>query len=435
MWSKLPGHSMHKRILGVILLAGVVSSAFPQQQLTLEECLQLGRTNSPALRAGEDAIRAAQLAQSAFSTTRLPFISLGLNASYAPIPPSFGYDPVISNGGQLAGQVIVRQFLFDGGARNVRGEQLRVEGERATHEHARAEQDLIFEVKTLYFTALRAQRELELRQESVEQLNAYLGLVQRIHAAGNASYTDVLKTEVQLSTARLDLQRSTESVHTARNSLVVLIGCEDDSSLQVAGSLDTLPEPAIPAVVDTPLSNSELGIAGLDVQRTALEVELTRRERFPEVSLVADAGYLSSFENLQLPASARVAGLGYAFGVGIELPIFNWGGTEKRIEQRERDLDVQRQQYEVVRRSVVAGIRNTRLSLTGARERLPILRANIAKAEDNFLLTKSTFAGGGALSLEVLSAQQLLTETRLAEITALTEIQLLTATLHHLTGQ
>ena len=76
-------------------------------------------------------------------------------------------------------------------------------------------------------------------------------------------------------------------------------------------------------------------------------------------------------------------------------------------------------------------LRTTQRDLANARSQLQVLRANITKAEENYLLTRSIFAGGATLSLEVLTAQQLLTETELAELETLASIQLLTAKLDY----
>lgn len=412
-----------------------VSMSSSQTSLTLEQCLQLARSNSPALRATDDAIRTSELSQSELSTAALPQLKGALGGSYAPVPPSFGYDPVISNGGQITGQIMFQQSLYDGGARIVKSDQLRVDAERFAKERRRVERDLTFAVSLTFIEVLRAERETELQQQSVDQLTAYLGLVQRLYNGGNSSYTDVLKTEVQLSTATVALQKAAESTQIARYSLAELIATEVDSSVSVVGSLENLPDSALTTLGNNLAKNIDLSIATLGVERGLLEVELTKRERFPDISFTGDAGYLSSIENLRLPSSERVNALGYAIGVGIEIPIFNWGATGLRVEQRELELDSQRQQMEILRRSLTSEWQKTRLGLANARSRLRTIRMNVIKAEDNFLLTRSKYAGGATLSLEVLAAQQLLTEAKLAELETLATIQLLSAKLEQLTSQ
>ena len=418
----------------VVILAVACDCASAQDGLTLNQCLELAHRNSPALRAAEDAIQASRLSRSELSTTSLPQLKAGVSGNYAPVPPSFGYDPVISNGGQLAGQVMFQQSLYDGGMRGVKSDQLQTDEKRLLLEHRRADRDLTFAVSQSFLDALRAQRAVELQRQSVDQLAAYLALVQRLFDGGNAGYSDVLKTEIQLSEASLDLQRAQEVAQSAWYSLAEAVGTDLDTTSHALGSLETPPDSVSAAGGDTVLESMDLKIAALGVERAALEVELARRERFPEVSLAGDAGYLSSVENLRLPSSERVSALGYAIGVGIEVPVFNGGATGLKVQQRELELDEQRTRAEQLRRSLVAEIRRTRLGLDGARRRLGAIRENVKKAEDNFILTRSKYAGGASIALEVLSSQQLLTGTKLSELETLATIQLLSAKLKQLTA-
>ncbi len=90
---------------------------------------------------------------------------------------------------------------------------------------------------------------------------------------------------------------------------------------------------------------------------------------------------------------------------------------------------------ELLRRTIETGERTLRLQLAGARARLETLRGNVAQAEDNFLLTKSRFAAGASLALEVLSAQQSLTDARLALLQAQADIRTTTAKIRRLEAQ
>ena len=429
-------HVKSGRILTIVFLHVILVACAPSQTvLTLEQSLRLARENSPALRAADYAIRALDLSRSELSTTALPQLKGVAGASYAPVPPQFGYDPIISNGGQIAGQILLQQSLYDGGVRSLKFDQLSVDADRLIRERRRAERDLVFAVKQSFIESLRAQRERELHQQSVAQLTAYLDLVQRLFKSGSAGYTDVLKTEIQLSRAGVALQKAGESLQSSRYSLAELIGTAIDSSVTIAGSLESLSEAQTDTLSIDPPPSIDLTIARLGIERSLLEVEVVSRERWPEISLFGDAGYLSSLENLRFPSPERVKALGFSFGIGIEMPIFTWGATDLRIQQRQAESDALRQQMELLRRSITTEVKKTRLELANARGRLKALRTNVAKAEENFLLTRSTFAGGETLSLEVLVAQQLLTETRLAELETLAAIQLLTTKLEQLSTQ
>lgn len=421
------------RLLGIAFLHVSLFAGAPSQALlTLEQSLRLAQENSPALRAADYAIRALDLSRSELSTTALPRVKGVAGASYAPVPPQFGYDPIISNGGQIAGQILLQQSLYDGGVRSLKFDQLSVHADLLIKERRRAERDLVFAVKQSFIESLRAQRERELQRQSVAQLTAYLDLVQRLFKGGSVGYTDILKTEIQLSRAAIALQKAGESLQSSRYSMAERVGTAIDSSVTFAGSLESFSDSGTDALSKDSLPTLDLTIAQLGIKRSLLEVEVVGRERWPEISLFGDAGYLSSLENLRLPSPERVRALGFSFGIGFEMPLFTWGATDLRIQQRQIESDVLRQQMELLRRSITTEVKKTRLELTSARGRLKALRTNVAKAEENFLLTRSTFAGGATLSLEVLTAQQLLIETKLAELETLAAIQRLSTKLDQL---
>ncbi|MEO5929554.1 MAG: TolC family protein, partial [Candidatus Kapaibacterium sp.] len=115
-----------------------------------------------------------------------------------------------------------------------------------------------------------------------------------------------------------------------------------------------------------------------------------------------------------------------------DIPILNWGITDLHVEQRQIGVDTLRLQAEILRRSLQRQNVELRSRLARGRDRLTLIRATIADAEKNFLLTKSKYAGGGGSALEVLDAQQLLSDNRVAELQTLADLQALAAKLERL---
>jgi outer membrane protein len=412
-----------------LLIAGLLISfaAAAQQPWSLDRCLAVAKERNVRLRIADNQARASELSRSELSTTRLPQVKLNAVSLYAPRRGQFGYDPAITDGGQLAGQMVIQQSLYDGGLRSIRSDQLNVEiGQRAT-ERRLTERDVIAAVRLSYIEALRAQREQALQQAGVEQLSDYLDLVKRLTTAGSASATDVLKTQVQLATARAALQKATESAQLAEYTLAEAMGIPTDTLAGITGSLENL----ISVDADTSRlfqdnavsANLELASSEMEFQKSLFDVESTQHESHPTFSLVGDAGVMTSGDNLRLPASQREPMFGFSIGLTAELPLLNWNATGLRVQQKQLASENLRLQSDMLRRSLNAEGRRLRLELRNAEERLHIARQTIKGSEDNFLLTKSKFAGGGSLSLEVLSAQHLMTDTRLAELQALADIQ------------
>ena len=412
-----------------------ISSVSAQTELTLDQCVDLARQHNLQLRIAENGVQSATLSRDELLTTRLPQFQFEASAIYAPSSGHFGYDPAITNSGQFSGQIVARQSLYDGGIRNLRADQIGVDIDLRAKEYRLTERDLIYSVRQAFTEALRSEQEIRLQAESVSQLGDYLEKVKQLSGGGNASYTDVLKTKVQLSNAEVSYERSLESYSVAKYTLAELLGGAIDTTFIVIGALNdsssTSADTLLQTVPDS-TANLELSIAALSIQHNQLDVELTQHELSPTVSMIGDAGLLTSRDNLRLPYDERAGILGYSVGILLEVPVFNWGATDLRVQQKQRAVSGFRLQSELIRRSLISESKKIRLQLIKVRDRLRSLRDNEKSAEENFLLTKSKFLGGGTLSLEVLSAQQLLTDAKLSELQARADIQLLSAKLEQL---
>ena len=423
--------------LSVVILAcfAVAPRISAQRSLTLEECLGIARANSIGLRLEEHAARAAELSASELGTTGLPQVKAVGAASYAPESRSFGYDPAISNGGQLAGQAVIQQSVYDGGVRALKSDQIQLEIERLTHERRAVDRDLVYTVSAFFVDALRASEEAAIQAASVRQLTEYLELVRQMMRGGNAGQTDVLKTEVQLDNARIALEKASEEGVLAKASLAESMGIPGDTTFVPSGVLEDPEAAAEPTVSVDSAATIDLRMAGLEAQKAVLDVEMAQRERLPAVSFSGDAGVLSSLDNLRLPPGERVTGLGYSIGVLVELPLFTWGSIGLRVEQRQLAAESQRLRLEQLKRTLRTEVNGVRAQMQTARSALRTLKGTLRSAEDAYLLTKSKFAGGGTLSIEVLSAQQLLADTRTARLHSLAEWHTLKARLAQLTAQ
>jgi outer membrane protein TolC len=324
-----------KRIRVTLLIFAAICSTRPATaQLTLDRCLELAKEFSLRSRAADKAIRASELSRDEVLKTRLPQVKFSSEALLAPHSGTFGYDAASTDGGQFTGRVVVEQSLYDAGVRGLRSGQLGLERDALVKEKQVVERDLVFEVEQDFIEALRAQREIELQRQSMRQLRDYLELVQRLAKGGGASSTDILKTQVQLNAAERLLQKAQESLALAKYGIAELTGGTIDTAFSVAGSPESLLPKRRTGGMPTDVSQTlDIKLAQLTIERSTIETEISKSERLPIISAFADAGVLSSGDNLRLPAPERIGGYGFSLGLSLEVPIMNWGATDLRIQQ------------------------------------------------------------------------------------------------------
>jgi len=423
------------RLFPAFLLSGLLcQAALGQSTLTLDDCLVMARERSPQLKSVQNSLRSSVLAREEIATGALPQIKLVADPMLAPATTRFGYDPAVTDGGQISAQLSLTQSLYDAGIRGLRSDQTDLDQRRFGTEQRRVERDLTFSVKQAFFETMKAQEQAELLAQSVRRLQEYLELVMRLSAGGSATTTDVLKTRVQLTNATVALEEARDDYAVRKYALAALIGATIDTTFSLRGSwnLDRADSLLNAGAADT-RENLDLTVAGLTVQRGLLDVDIARRERLPVLSLTADFGYLSSGDNLRVLPPDHYRSMGFSLGLSFELPLVTWGATSLRVQQRELDVENLRLGTELLRRSVVSETQQTRLQILRLRPRLSMMRQNLQWAEQNFLLAKAKYAGGGTLSLEVLDAQQLLTDARVALLSSQAALQVLLAKFEQLT--
>lgn len=381
-------------------------------------------------------MRASELARAELGKERLPQVGAAGEASYAPEGLTFGYDPVITNGGTLAAQLAVRQSVYDGGVRALKSEQLDRERTRLLKERDRVARDLVYRVKHAFIEALRARGETALQRASVDALESYLGLVERLYAGGRVKNTDIYSTQIQLTRQRAQYDAAMVDYASAAYALGDAAGIPVDTTTVLLDSLEEFAggTAAVAAAAEALQHNMELEAAALAVRASALGANIARHERYPRVTAAADAGYLGSVENLRLPPPDRYNALGYSVGVRVEVPLFDWGATDLRVQQRQLETENLRLQREDLRRSLTAGYRSAAAQLRHARGRLAGLRENVGRAQQNYLLVKAEYAGGTGAVLDVLTAQQFVVDTKRDEMETLAAIALAAVKLEQLTA-
>ena len=420
----------------IALLFSLHNSALCQRIFSLDDCLQVASQHNLSVQSTQNELRSTQLARQELSRSALPEVRFEGKALNDPHSSNFGYDAATTDGGQFSAQVGVQELLFDGGTRTFKSNQLGVDAERLNVEQRLARRDLRHNITLAFIDVLEAQGKLALQQQRVEELGSYLELVNRLYHGGGIGYTDVLKTQVDVENAKVGLQKSAQTYIVARISLAEAMGAPQDTAFDVTGSLvapaNSVVDSLLNLVAADSIHNLDLQAADFDVQRSLLEVDIVRTERLPSVSLTGDIGILSSGDNLRLPSSERVSALGYSIGISAENLLFNWGATDLRVQQRQLDAENVRLRYEQQRRGLVADAERVRSQTTSDLEQLNSIEQTLKVAADNYVLTKAQYAAGGASALEVITAEQLLADSRLAATQTRADLRRLLAKIEQL---
>jgi outer membrane protein TolC len=265
-----------------------------------------------------------------------------------------------------------------------------------------------------FFDALSAAQLVRVREASVRRAEEQLKVSAAKLQAGTATRADSLQALVALGTAQSDLLTANSQLAATEAALARQVGADgriaavDDSSLyRTVGPVDAAAL-AREAVDSSPQVRSRT--AQVEAGRAA--VKSARSGYWPTLAFNGFAGFNGSSRNSYDLVSQRQLAL------QLSWPLFNGFQREQTIVQQQSNLDVAEAQAADTRRAVQSVLIAQTAALDAARERIGIAETSVAAATEALRVQRSRYQGGVATIVDMLAAQETLTQAEVAVVSA-----------------
>ena len=126
--------------------------------------------------------------------------------------------------------------------------------------------------------------------------------------------------------------------------------------------------------------------------------------------------------------------LGYAATATLNIPVWHWGAIESRVKQAELQQHQAKVELSAAQRQAVADLQSFYAEAQTARGQLDILQNSVDLAAESMRLTTLRYQAGEATALEVVDAQNTLTQARNSYRDGQTRYHVAIANLQTLTG-
>jgi outer membrane protein TolC len=160
----------------------------------------------------------------------------------------------------------------------------------------------------------------------------------------------------------------------------------------------------------------------------------------------AKAGYLPDLGlnftyGIDAPQFAKngpdgVRNLGYSISGTLDIPVWDWFSTQKKIQQSQIQRNVAKVSLTAAQRRLIANLEESYAEAAAARNQLALLEQSAQTAAESLRLTRLRYAAGESTVLEVVDAQNALLTAQTAQAdgvvryeSALSALQILTGTL------
>ncbi len=387
----------------------------PTGPLTLRRALELALAGNPAFAAVSWRVRAAEARAIQAHVRPNPELELRVE--------EFGGSSEASGFGASTATLAFGQEIELGGKRAKRTRVAGLETRLAAWDYEAMRLDLITETRVAFADVLAAQQEVALARDTVDLTERTLEVVSERVEAGKVSPLEAMRSEVELSTDRVGLERARRKLRTARESLAGKWGATAPAFERADGALDELGDiPPLESLLR--LANRNPDIARWQDEITLREerIGLVRANRTPNLNVSAGVQRLAEADETAFIVS-----------VAIPLPISN--RNRGAILAAERELHGVRAERRAADVKVRTALRRAYHELSSVRQEavslsetvLPAARRAHEAATEGYRQGKFGF-------LQVLGAQRTLVQVRGQRIQAVEAYHKAIAELERLVG-
>ncbi|MFC6268162.1 TolC family protein [Frigoriflavimonas asaccharolytica] len=392
----------YKYILSFVFLLLITFQSLQAQDqiLTLEQAKTLAKTNNKKTKRASQNIAAAEAAKASVYASDKPFIdasALGLHVGEPLSALLPAYNANISLG--------ITQVIYAGGKINTAKKISTTAVDLYTSQKELTEAEVLLDVETTYWQIINTKGKIELSSKYNAMLNQLLKDLNNTYNAGIIYKNDVLRVQVQLNQAQLDLWKAKDALTILNLKMAQLIGSKEteftieDAEIEINAIESQLSQ-------ENEIANRpEIKMLQKAVSIEELKSKLLEGDRKPTVALNV-SGLYGLGKGINFATGDNNFGSYYAM-LSVNVPVFDWGGRKQKVKEQDFKVEAQKFELEQTQEFVAIEIANAKLEMLRAKERIEITRKSLAQADENLRLNNDRFDAGTVIGKDVLEAQVL----------------------------
>jgi len=427
-------------IFWIFLTTGVTWAQESQKPLTLEESIKIALERNLKLHSAMEGVAGSEFRRKAAMTDFFSKWTGQYGYTFYNSPVTVGYVAITLPTGKVINtdreiynlSTTISQPLFAGGSilSNYRNEKLGVDISKTDVETVK--RDIILLVREGYFNILRAEKFLDVAQQTVKQFSAQLEVTKAFFEVGIVPKNDVLQAEVRLANAKQALVRTENDVVLAKSSFNSLLRREIDTPLQIIDILEYSPfslrfEESLKEALE---KRPEIRTANLKIAQSKEGVKIAKSGFFPTINLLGNYSRVSDEPLLGGDRGERWTVQGLAtFTLG------DWGKTAYKVGESKVKVTQGEDSKVQLIEGITLEVKNDYQIILVAEKNISVSEKAIEQAEENLRMNEERYKYQVATATDVLDAVILLALARVNYYGALSDFNIAKARLERAMGR
>jgi outer membrane protein len=373
------------------------------EPVTLGQAYALALQQGEDVRIGEESVRQAKEDIIRARSTVLPQVTL--KGNYTRYPEEVGQFGILQPGTSYGAEATLEQAIFAGGKNKAGLSIAKRSVQSATADIRLVREQLLLRVAAVFYSVLRAQKNVEIQTRNVERLAEHRRLSELRYKVGEVTESILLRAEAELAGAGAELVARQNDLAIARRELQLLTNLPDSTEVV---------EPALPQIVPQALDDlravarehrDDLLKSQLQERIARDRVAFARGSLFPSVT--AEGSYSRRAQN---PETPFFIGESWFIGGRVEFPLFDGGLRRAELRQAKSRLEQGRLTTTRLAEQIDLDVTRASLTLEAVTRVLQSRQDQHRFAAKNFEMVSKQFTFGLATNLDVLDANQTLIE-------------------------
>ncbi len=311
------------------------------------------------------------------------------------------------------------QPLFTYNRLKVQLKQLELNLENAEISYAMQRLNLERNVTEFFYNVYMTQMNLNIAKEELANTQKSYDIIVNKVNAGLAAKEEQYQAELNLSTAKSDVQNGEVNFENAKDQLKLYLGMDLFEDIVILADISANP---VPVLLDTAIQN---GLRSrMELRQREIDIENSQFDLIETKSLNEFMGEL----NLRVGITGDDEKLGKIFdqptrspsvGLTFNIPIFDWGEKKARIAASEAAIRSNELNLSEERKQIIIDIRQTYRNLQNQLTQIEIAEQNERNAQLTYEINLERYENGDLTGMDLNLYQTQLSQNKIAYSQAL----------------
>ncbi len=313
----------------------------------------------------------------------------------------------------------INQPLFTYNRRQMALDELELNYENTNLNYAIQRLALERIITSRFFDVYLAQLNLDIAREELTNTTKNFDIVKNKVEAGLLAQEELYQAEINFANAQLAVQDNELALANAEETFKIEIGMGLDENIQLSTDLEAKEVVVdLEKAIDYALkSRMELRQRQISIEKSVFDLERIKSQNEFGAELQLVMGIFGDDERFGKVYEAPTSNP--SVGLSVNIPIFDWGERNARIQAQEVSMRSQRLDLDEERKQIRMDIRRSFRSIQTQMPRIEIARKSVENAERTYDINLERYVNGDLTGIDLNQFQNQLSSRKIAYAQAL----------------